>query len=101
MNIQPKNDRILVKMLPDVRSSIIETPRDRDSRLIKGEVIAIGPKVRSSISVGECVLFTQACRDLKGHRALKDEDLLLIQDGDLAGTIERDVRVTDGESPEP
>ena len=82
-----------------MRSSIIETPKDRESRLIKGEVLAIGPKVRSEIAVGECVLFTQACRDLKGHRALKDEDLLLIQDGDLAGKIDREVRVLDGASP--
>lgn len=83
-----------------MRSSIIETQRDTSSRLIKGEVLGIGPKVRSPISVGDCVLFTQACRDLKSHRALKDDELLLIQDGDLAGTIDRDARVTDGESPQ-
>lgn len=98
MNVLPKNDRILVKMLPDVRSSIIETPKDTNSRLIKGEVLAIGPKVRSEIAVGECVLFTQACKELKAHRGLGDDDLLLIQDGDLAGKIDRDSRVTDGES---
>lgn len=95
--IQPKNDRILVRMLPDVRSTLIDAGRDSESRLIKGEVLAIGPKVRSEIHVGECVLFTQACKELKAHRAIA-EDELLIQDGDLAGIVEREVRVTDGKS---
>jgi co-chaperonin GroES (HSP10) len=84
-------------MLPDIRSSIIETPRDTNSRLIKGEVIAVGPKVRAEISVGECVLFTQACRDIKEIRG-ESPDLLLIRDQDLAGIIPADVRVTDGAS---
>ena len=96
--IQPKNDRLLVKMLPDTRSDIIETPADTQTRLIKGEVLAVGPKVRSAIAVGDCVLFTQACVELKSHRAIaKDE--LLIQDGDLAGMIDRTARVLDGASP--
>lgn len=94
--IQPKNDRILVRTLPSERSSLIETPKDTNSRLIKAEVLAVGPKVRSSIQVGECVLITQACRELKAHRALK-EDELLIQDGDLAATLAHaDIRITDG-----
>jgi co-chaperonin GroES (HSP10) len=97
--IQPKNDRLLVRMLPDTRSTLIETPKDTESRLIKGEVLAVGPKVKSSVCVGECVLFTQACRELKAHKCLPADELL-IQDGDLAGIVEREARVTDGRNTE-
>lgn len=94
--IQPKNDRILVRMMPDSPSSIIEVAKDRNSRLLKGEVLAVGPKVTSEIFAGECVVFTQACVDLKVIQG--ERDLLLIRDGDLAGIVPADVRVTDGRS---
>lgn len=98
MQIQAKNDRLLVRILPDKLSEILEVPRDTSSRLIKGEVLSIGPKVRSDVAVGECVVFTQACRDLKTIQF--DQDLLLVRDEDLAGIVPRDVRVTDGRSSE-
>lgn len=75
----------------------MEVAKDSQSRLIKGEVIAIGPKVRSDVSVGECVVFTQVCKEaLKGSFG---PDLMLIRDMDLAGIVPRDVKVTDGRSP--
>lgn len=97
MQITAKNDRILVKVLPSPRSTILAGTEDRQSRLIKGEVLSIGPKVRSEISEGDCVLFTQACREVKANRAL-GEDMLLIQDGDLAGILAPEARVFDGAS---
>lgn len=97
MNIQPTADRILVKMLPDVRSSVIYTAPDENSRLLKGEILALGPKV-DGVSVGECVLFTQACKEpLPKHYG---DDLMLIRDGDLAGVIDPAARVTDGRNAE-
>ena len=95
--ILPKNDRILVKMLPAERSTVIDAGRDTDSRLLKGEVLAIGPKVKSALIIGECVLFTRACKEpLKGF----GDELMLIRDGDLAGILDAAVRVTDGRSAE-
>ena len=97
--ISPKNDRIHVKVLPDVRKSIIETPKDESSRLIKGEVLALGPKVKADLVIGECVVFTQACRELKAHKFLP-QDELLIQEMDIAGIVPREVKVTDGRNTE-
>lgn len=91
-SIQPKNDRILVKMLPSERSSVIETAKDTKSTLLKGEILAVGPKVKAEVSVGEFVLFTQACKDSFG------DSLMLIRDNDLVSTIPNDSRVTDGRS---
>lgn len=93
--IQPKNDRLLVKVLPSERSSILVGTEDKNSRLIKAQVLAIGPKVKSEICPGECVLITQACREIKSHKALA-EDELLIQDADLAGIVPIEACVTDG-----
>lgn len=75
----------------------MEVARDSQSRLIKGEVLSIGPKVRSEIAVGECVVFTQACREVKGHPLL-GEEMLLIRDADLAGIVAAETSVLDGRS---
>jgi hypothetical protein len=78
---------------------VIETPKDTNSRLIKGEILALGPKVTMPVTTGECVLFTQACVELKAHRALPEDELLICED-DLVGIVARDARVTDGASPD-
>lgn len=82
--------------MPDNPSTILEVRKDLTSQLLKGEVLSIGPWVRAQIEVGECVLFTQSCKE-----PLKDfPDLMLIRDGDLVGQVPHNAKVTDGRSPE-
>lgn len=76
----------------------MEVARDSRSLLIKGEVLAIGPKVRAEIVVGECVLFTQACKDPVRAAFGAETDLMLIRDGDLAGILPATSTATDGRS---
>lgn len=91
MNIQARNDRILVRAMPDAMSTIIECPKDTKSQLLKGEVLSAGPK--ASVCKGECVLFTQACK------TMERDGTMWIRDADLVGTIEPDAKVLHGESP--
>jgi len=94
MNITPKGRYLLVRFIPPVYSSILEVVHDPlveekknsaiEDRIQSGVVLAIGPKVRANVKVGETVYFSQLVKKHAGRAIGADPNLLLILDQGLA-----------------
>lgn len=87
--IQARNDRILVRC--NYEASKVIVAEDRDSQLLRGEVISAGPK--ASVSSGAHVVFSQACKETN------PDGTMWIRDSDLVGELEAGSLVAFGTSP--
>lgn len=62
LDARPKNDRIIVRPIIEPLSRVLEVKSDVRDRIVQGEVIEIGPRVKSRIAVGDIVYFSQIQR---------------------------------------
>ncbi len=96
MNLQPLNDRLIVKALPkeEVTKSGIILPDTVDKeRPEQGEVIAVGPgklkdngeRVPMSVKVGDKVIFKKYAPD---EVKLDNEEYLVLSEYDILAVLE-------------
>ena len=95
MNIRPLHDRVIVKRMPEERTSPggIVIPDSAAEKPIQGEVVAVGNgkvldngEVRPlEVKVGDKVLFSKyGGTEVK----IEGEDLLVLREDDITGVIE-------------
>lgn len=87
--IRALGNRLLVKCHYEASNVIVA--EDRKSQLLRGEVIAAGPK--ASVPAGAHVVFTQACKQAER------DGTMWIRDTDLVGEVEPQALVAFGTSP--
>ena len=96
MNIKPLGDRVIVKPLgrEDITASGIVLPDTADKeKPEQGEVMAVGPGKRldngeiapMSVKVGDKIVFRKYSPD---EIKVKDQEVLVISEGDIVGIIE-------------
>jgi hypothetical protein len=76
--VTPKNDHIVVRPIVERLSSVIDVQTEHRDRIVKGEVIACGPKVKSRIAAGDVIYFSQI------QRFQVSPELWIIRDNNLA-----------------
>lgn len=69
-------------------------PEDKETTLIKAEVLAVGPKVRRmDVKAGDCIVITQNAFKCKG--GLVDADTGVIEEMNIVGVLnDRNARIT-------
>ena len=92
----PRNTYLAVKVLPStyLSGAGLVLPEDKETTLIKAEVLAVGPKVRRmDVKAGDCIVITQNAFKCKG--GMWDGDTGVIEEMNIVGLLEdRNVRVT-------
>jgi co-chaperonin GroES (HSP10) len=87
--LQPRNTYIAVKVLPSTyhTQSGIELPEDKETTLIKAEVLAVGPKVRRmDVKAGDCIVITQNAFKCKGGMFSGEEGV--IEEMNIVGVLD-------------
>lgn len=80
--VTPRGQWMLVSPITERLSEILEVPTTARDRIVRGMVLALGPKVRSALRVGDVVWFSQIQRyEIDGGRWLiRDANLAFVDD---------------------
>ena len=93
--LQPRNTYLAVRVLPStyLSNAGLVLPEDKDTTIIKAEVLAVGPKVRRmDVKAGDCIAITQNAFSCKG--GMYDGDTGVIEEMNIIGLLDESVTVT-------